>query len=143
MIVSPSSKTEWIIRRSPDSITADASARSTSSRSSVSVENGPSLKPLPGVMALPSMISSAGIGPRIVVTSDNGPAESSATFTSCWRPTVRGATPIATKETTSITPIVVSTVGSRSPWKASRAHVVTSTMALISHSSRSSSAVLR
>ncbi len=74
-MVSPSSKTEWIIRRSPDSMTADASARSTSSRSSVSVENGPSLKPLPGVIALPSRISSAGIGPRMVVTKDIGPAD--------------------------------------------------------------------
>ncbi len=41
-VVSPSSKTEWIIRRSPASISADDSAKSTSSRSSVSVENGPS-----------------------------------------------------------------------------------------------------
>ena len=36
-VVSPSSKTEWIIFRSPASISADASAMSTSSRSSVSV----------------------------------------------------------------------------------------------------------
>ena len=96
-------------------MTAEASARSTSSRSSVSVENGPSLKPFPGVIALPSMISSAGIGPRIVVTNEIGPAESRATFASCWRPIVRGATPITTKETTIITPTVVSTVGSQAP----------------------------
>ena len=67
-MVSPNSKTEWIILRSPDSITAEASARSTSSRSSVSVENGPSRKPRPGVIALPSRISSRGIGPRIRVS---------------------------------------------------------------------------
>ena len=124
-------------------MTADASARSTSSRSSVSVENGPSLKPRPGVIALPSMMRRAGIGPRIVVTSASGPAERSATLASCCRPRVRGATPMATNETTSITPIVVSTVGSRAPWKASPAQVETSTIALISHSRRSSSAVLR
>ncbi len=71
-MVSPSSKTEWIIFRSPDSITADASARSTSSRSSVSVENGPSRKPRPGVIALPIRISSRGSGPRTVVTTVSG-----------------------------------------------------------------------
>ena len=89
------------------------------------------------------MISSAGIGPRIVVTSEIGPAERRATFASCWRPIVRGATPITTKETTSITPIVVPTLVSSDPGKASRAQAETSTIALISHSSRSSSAVLR
>ena len=47
-MVSPSSNTEWIICRSPDSMTRPASARSTSSRSSASVANGPSRKPLPG-----------------------------------------------------------------------------------------------
>ena len=55
--VSPSSKTEWIICRSPDSMTLLASARSTSSRSSASDANGPSLKPRPGVIALPTRIS--------------------------------------------------------------------------------------
>ena len=47
--VSPSSKTEWIISRSPGSITPRCSARSTSSRSSVSVANGPVAgSPCPG-----------------------------------------------------------------------------------------------
>ena len=32
------------------------------------------------------------------------------------RPTVRGATPIATNDTTSMTPIVVSTLGTRESW---------------------------
>ena len=63
-VVSPSSKTEWIILRSSDSMSADASAMSTSSRSSVSVLNGPSRKPLPGVSALPTRISSRGSGPE-------------------------------------------------------------------------------
>src|SRR3990170_2953370 len=74
-MVSPSSKTEWIIFRSSDSITADASAMSTSSRSSVSVENGPSRKPRPGVMALPIMIRSFGNGPRIRVSAHSGDAD--------------------------------------------------------------------
>ena len=47
-IVSPSSKTEWIMSRSSCSTTPRCSARSTSSRSSTSVANGPSRKPLPG-----------------------------------------------------------------------------------------------
>ena len=48
---------------------------------------------------------------RQVVTSESGPADRSATRASCWRPIVRGATPITTKDTTSITPTVVSTLG--------------------------------
>ena len=73
--VSPSSKTEWIICRSPDSMTLLASARSTSSRSSASEANGPSLKPRPGVIALPTRISSRGSGPSTLVTAISGPAE--------------------------------------------------------------------
>ena len=114
-VVSPSSKTEWIILRSPDSMRADASAMSTSSRSSVSVENGPSRNPLPGVSMLPIRISSRGIGPSTVVTQLSGAADQSATRSSCWRPRVRGATPMATNETTSIMPIVVSALGSQRP----------------------------
>ena len=94
--------------RSPASITDDASARSTSSRSSVSVLNGPSRKPRPGVIALPTRISSRGIGPSTRVTRSSGTAESSATRSLCWRPRVRGATPITTKETTSMIAIEVS-----------------------------------
>ena len=105
-MVSPSSKTEWIIFRSPDSITADASAMSTSSRSSVSVENGPSRKPRPGVIALPTRISSCGSGPRTVVNAAQRAGASAARPRSaCWRPRVRGATPITTNDTTSMTPI--------------------------------------
>ena len=92
-MVSPRSKTEWIIRRSPDSITSVATARSTSSRSSASVANGPSLKPLPGVSALPIRISSRGNGPSTVVTATSGPAKAQATTWACCRPRVRGATP--------------------------------------------------
>ena len=92
-MVSPRSKTEWIICRSPDSITSLASARSTSSRSSASVANGPSVKPLPGVSALPIRISSRGNGPSTVVTATSGPASAQATRSACCRPRVRGATP--------------------------------------------------
>ena len=74
-IVSPSSKTEWIIARSPDSMTWLASARSTSSRSSASDENGPSLNPRPGVIRLPTTMSSWGSGPRTRVNSTMRPAD--------------------------------------------------------------------
>ena len=40
--VSPSSKTEWIISRSPSSMTAVSPAMSSRSRSSASLWNGPS-----------------------------------------------------------------------------------------------------
>ena len=113
--MSPNSKTEWIILRSPDSMTADASARSTSSRSSVSVENGPSRNPRPGVIALPSRISSRGIGPRIEVTDEIGPAVARATRCECWRPRVRGATPITTNETSAMMPIEVTSEDQKAP----------------------------
>ena len=61
-IVSPSANTEWIMSRSPCSTTPRCSARSTSSRSSTWVANGPSRKPLPGVNALPIRISSDASG---------------------------------------------------------------------------------
>ena len=61
-MVSPSAKTEWIIWRSPCSTTPRCSARSTSSRSSTWVANGPSGKPRPGVTALPMRISSDASG---------------------------------------------------------------------------------
>ena len=92
-MVLPRSNTEWIIRRSPDSITSLASARSTSSRSSASVANGPSTNPFPGVTALPIRISSRGKGPSTVVIATSGPAAAHATLFACWRPSVRGATP--------------------------------------------------
>ena len=142
-VVSPSSKTEWIIFRSPASISADASAMSTSSRSSVSVENGPSRKPLPGVSALPSRISSRGSGPSTEVTQVSGAADQSATRSLCCRPSVRGATPMTTNDTTSITPIVASALGHHEPSKASVISRVTSTIAEISQSRRSRIAVFR
>ena len=113
--VSPSSKTEWIICRSPDSMTLLASARSTSSRSSASEANGPSLKPRPGVIALPTRISSRGSGPSTFVAAMSGPAESSATRSECWRPRVRGATPITTNETTSMIASDATTAHQRLP----------------------------
>ncbi|CAM5254699.1 hypothetical protein SANTM175S_01934 [Streptomyces antimycoticus] len=61
--VSPSSKTEWTMRRSSSSISDSCSARSTRARSSASEANGPLRKPLPGVSALPRRISSGGMGP--------------------------------------------------------------------------------
>ena len=81
-------------RRSSSSMTLFASARSTSARSSASEANGPSRKPRPGVTALPSMISSCASGPSTVVSSASGPAKRSATRTECWRPMVRGITPM-------------------------------------------------
>jgi hypothetical protein len=50
--VSPSSKTDWIIRRSSAATTPRCWARSTTSRSSISDANGPLRRPRPGVSAL-------------------------------------------------------------------------------------------
>ena len=94
--VSPSSKTEWIISRSSGSMTLRSSARSTRSRSSASEVNGPSLKPLPGVTALPSSMRSLGRGPKIRVRPYTTGALASAIGSACWRPSVRGETPTTT-----------------------------------------------
>ena len=67
-IVSLRSNTEWIIRRSSASIWFEASARSTYSRSSSSEANGPSGKPRPGVMTLPTTIMICGAKNRTVVS---------------------------------------------------------------------------
>ncbi len=154
-IVSPSSKTEWIICRSPDSMTLEASARSTSSRSSASEENGPSEKPRPGVIALPTRISRRARGPSTLVKRISGPEESSATRSECCRPTVRGATPMTTNETTSEMPTAVSIANQRPsvtagpdsapPRRTIRSSITTVTITIeaISQSIRSSSAVLR
>ena len=63
-MVSPSSKTEWIISRSSCSMSRLCSARSTRSRSSASEVNGPSRKPRPGVSALPSSDEQPGERPQ-------------------------------------------------------------------------------
>lgn len=65
-------------------------------RSSASLANGPLRKPLPGVSALPMRISSCGIGPMIRASGSSTYAEAVAVFSGCWRPMVRGETPIAT-----------------------------------------------
>ena len=78
-----------------------------------------------------------------MVTQISGAADQSATRSLCCRPRVRGATPIATKDTTSITPIVVRAAGHHAPSKARIIWRVTSTIAEISQSSRSMIAVLR
>ena len=101
--------------RSPDSITADASARSTSSRSSVSVENGLA-EPLPGRQR----VADEDEQPRRAGRGDGGdqaaptPARPGRRAGGRWR----GATPIATNETTSIAPIAVSTVGHQASYAA-------------------------
>ena len=78
-----------------------------------------------------------------MVTNDSGAADHSATTSLCCRPRVRGATPMTTNEITSITPTVANALGNQSPSKASLTSRVTRTIAEISQSSRSSSAVLR
>ena len=69
---------------------------STSSRSSTSEENGPCRKPWPGVIALPIRISSLVSGPSSVASARIGAATSMPTRYGCWRPSVRGPTPIST-----------------------------------------------
>ena len=95
-MVSPSSNTEWIIWRSPDSTTPRSSAMSTSSRSSTSEENGPSRKPRPGVIMLPTRISSVATGPSTRPSSRTTPAVASAVAVGVLAAEVRGPTPTST-----------------------------------------------
>ena len=76
--VSPSSNTDWIIRRSSSATTPRCWARSTTSRSSISEANGPLRKPRPGVSALPIRISSRLIGVSSTEIACSGMAEASA-----------------------------------------------------------------
>src|SRR5256886_6935618 len=141
-IVSPSEKTEWIISRSPCSTTPRCSARSTSSRSSTVVENGPSRNPLPGVTALPTRISRLASGPRTRPSQSTNGAAYRPTVYACCRPIVRGATPTATKLTTVIDPAV--TLPASQPTPHSRiVNTATSVVALSSQSRRRRSRRLR
>ena len=76
--VSPSSKTDWIIRRSSSATTPRCWARSTTSRSSISEANGPLRNPRPGVSALPSRISSRLIGVSSTEIACSGSAAANA-----------------------------------------------------------------
>ncbi len=67
------------------------------------------------MIALPITISTRGIGPRIEVTHEIGPAVASATRWECWRPRVRGATPITTNETSAMMPIEVTSERQNAP----------------------------
>src|SRR5215472_16546561 len=91
-IVSPSSNTEWIIWRSPGSITWLSSSRSTSPRSSSS-EAPPSRPPRPGVSALPTAISSRGSGPSARTMGVSTLAAAPASSRSYRRPSVAGQIP--------------------------------------------------
>ena len=141
--MSPSSKTEWIILLSSDSIRLEASARSTISRSSASDENGPSENPLPGVSALPTRISRRGTGPRTRPRPRTAPAEVSEIASARCRPIVRGPTPTTTKSTTNIRPMAASTDLQRSGPSRSSTIAVASTTAEVSASSRTTSTALR
>ena len=107
--VSPSSKTEWIISRSCASITELSPARSTRSRSSDSLWNGPSRYPRPGVTALPSATSTRASGPSTRRSHTMNGDATSATWSECWRPSVRGETPTTTNDTSAMTPMAMST----------------------------------
>ena len=107
------------------------------------------------MIALPTRISSRGTGPSTFVKAISGPADSSAIRSECWRPTVRGATPITTKETTSMIasdasiahqrPTSACGPDSEPPRGTIRSSIttVTRTIAAISVSIRRNSAVLR
>ncbi len=140
--VSPSWKTECTIRRSSSSISDSFSARSTSERSSASEAKGPCRKPLPGVRALPRRISSRGIGPMIRASGSSTYAAAVAVFSGCWRPIVRGETPTATYETSTITAMATVSACQVSS-KERRQAYVTSTPAAISQPTRTSSATFR
>ncbi len=140
--VSPSSKTWCTIRRSSSSISDSFSARSTIARSSASEANGPLRKPFPGVSALPMRISSCGMGPMTRASGTRTYEAAVAVLRGCWRPMVRGETPTATKDTSTITAIAMSSAFQLSP-NSSRQTYVTSTPAAISQVTRTSSATLR
>ncbi|SKU14581.1 Uncharacterised protein [Mycobacteroides abscessus subsp. abscessus] len=76
--VSPSSNTDWIIRRSSSATTPRCCAMSTTSRSSISEANGPLRNPRPGVTALPSRINSREMGPSSTEITCSGTAAPSA-----------------------------------------------------------------
>ena len=76
--VSPSSNTDWIIRRSSSATTPRCWARSTTSRSSISEANGPLRNPRPGVSALPINTSSRLIGVSNTEIACSGRAATSA-----------------------------------------------------------------
>ena len=140
-MVLPSSNTDWIICRSPCSTTPRCSAMSTSSRSSTSEENGPSRNPRPGVIALPSRVSSAASGLNSRPSTRTAGAPASATRLGCCRPRVRGPTPTTAYDTTIITTTVSRTTGQRAP-NTARATIVTRTVAVSSHDTRSMSSRL-
>ena len=96
--VSPSSKTEWIISRSPASMRALSRATSTRSRSSLSLSNGPSRKPLPGVTALVRAMSRRENGPSRRRSHTVVGAAARATGVLCCAPSVPGDTPTTAKE---------------------------------------------
>ena len=107
-MVSPSSKTEWIILRSTASITSDSLARSTRSRSSFSDANGPCRKPRPGVTTLPTRTSRPATGPSSVVPARRAGATTRPTSSGCWRASVRGLTPTTTYEVAAMTTVAMS-----------------------------------
>ena len=96
--VSPSSKTEWIISRSPASMSAESRAMSTRSRSSLSLSNGPSRKPFPGVTALVRAMSRRLNGPSTRRSHTVVGAAASATRVLCCAPSVPGETPTTANE---------------------------------------------
>ena len=103
--VSPSSKTEWIISRSPASMSAESRAMSTRSRSSLSLSNGPSRNPFPGVTAFVSAMRSRLNGPRTRRSHTVAGAAASATRVLCCTPSVPGETPTTAKEISAMIPI--------------------------------------
>ena len=71
-VVSPSSKTDWIMRDSPSATTPRSRAMSTISSSSISEAKGPLRKPPPGVTALPRPTSRVATGPRTTPVTVSG-----------------------------------------------------------------------
>lgn len=87
-------------------------------------------------------MSSGGMGPMIRASGSSTYAAAVAVFSGCWRPMVRGETPTATYETSTITPMATasaSQVASNS-W---RQAYVTSEAAAISQATLTSRATFR
>src|SRR5215470_12773813 len=141
-IVSPSSNTEWIIARSPGSMTLRSSRRSTRPRSSSSDSPEPSRPLRPGVSALAVATSSRGSGPSARTTGASTRAAASASCRSNCRPRVTGQIPAMMYSTAAMPANAMRNVCQPVPSHCTRAAVV-STTAAVSAPTRTARSTLR
>src|SRR5215471_12091434 len=129
-IVSPRSKTEWIIARSPGSMTRRSSSRSTRPRSSSSDSPEPSRPLRPGVSTLAAATSSRGSGPSARTTGASTLAAAPASCRSYWRPRVTGQIPTTMYSRAAMPASAMRNVCHPVPSHCTRAAVVSTTAAV-------------